>query len=558
MDSSSWPGIVAASFLGLRPWTGEDTFLLILLLLALGLAAMSAAAETALTSVNRIKLRNLEEEGDKKAEQILHLIERPQNFLSTILVMSNVAVIVASTAATILALSLVQDYAEVISTILLSLIVLIFCEITPKTAAVQAPERWARFLVTPVEATVTVLRPVVAALTWITSGIVRFFGGKPMHRGPFLTEEELRMLVDVGESDEVNLEEEKRELIHNVFELGDTIVREVMVPRIDMITIEFDASIEEAMKLIIQGGQSRVPIYKDTIDNIIGLLYAKDLLRIVATHEQVASVEALARPAVFVPETKRLDDLLRELRSQRVHMAIVVDEYGSVAGLVTIEDLVEEIVGDIQDEYDVEEQLFEQIDENDYIVDAKLGLDDLNDLLDSKLTSEDYDTLGGFVYARLDKIPTVGDAVKTEQFTFTVIGTRGRRVTKVKIVRHGSANDEDETYSPDTGERRDDTAVRVSEISPTLPTSSDTAPPMLPPPAASENATAEDTRLTDTNSTLPVAHPSNTSNGDGDHREGGMTPATPSDTAPPRAARSERRPARHRVHGHGSAQMKRG
>ncbi len=433
MDSSSWSGILAdTSAAGLHGFSGTDWALLIVLVTALILAALSAAAETALTSVNRIKLRNLAEEGDAAARRVVRLLERPQIFLSTILVASNVAVIVASTVATLLAFDVFAG-AEVVSTLLLALIVLVFCEITPKTAAVQAPERWARVLVGPVEALAFVLRPVIAALTFITGGIVRLFGGQAVRHGPFVTEEELRLLVEVGEEEGV-LEEDEREMIHNVFELADTAVREVMVPRIDMVTVEAEATVEEAMTLIIQGGQSRIPVYDDSIDNIIGVLYAKDLLRVVASDQHPAAVRTLVRPAYFVPESKRLDDLLRELQQQRVHMAIVVDEYGAVAGLVTIEDLVEEIIGDIQDEYDKEEQLFERVSDNEFIVDAKISLDDVNELLDIELTGEGYETLGGFVYAQLDKIPTVGDVVHFENLTITVLSTKGRRVTKVKAV----------------------------------------------------------------------------------------------------------------------------
>jgi predicted transcriptional regulator len=200
----------------------------------------------------------------------------------------------------------------------------------------------------------------------------------------------------------------------------------------------------------VQGGQSRIPVMEESIDNIIGVLYAKDLLRVVASHQSPATVKRLVRPAYFVPESKRLDDLLRELQQQRVHMAIVVDEYGSVAGLVTIEDVVEEIIGDIQDEYDREEQLIEQVGENEFIVDAKISLDEFNELLDLKLTSEEYETLGGFMFAQLDKIPTVGDVVRHQNLTMTVLGTKGRRITKVRVVRH--APDESGPAEADTSQ----------------------------------------------------------------------------------------------------------
>jgi putative hemolysin len=432
-----------------------DWLLVVLLLASLFLAASSAAAETALTSVSRIKIRKQAEDGDSRAQRVLRMLERPQNVLSTILVSSNVSVIVASTTATILAINLFVQFGEIISTIVLSFVVLVFCEITPKTVAIQAPELWAKRLAGPVDNLAFLLRPIIAALTFITTGLVRLIGGKPVLRGPFITEEELRLLVEVGEQEGV-LEEDEREMIHNVFELADTSVREIMVPRIDMVTIEGSASVEEAMDLIVQGGQSRIPVYDETIDNIIGVLYAKDLLRILQTQQHPDQVSELVRAAYFVPESKRLDDLLRELQQQHVHMAIVIDEYGSVSGLVTIEDLVEEIIGDIQDEYDREEVLLERINDNEYLVDAKISLDELNEELDSNLSSEDYDTLGGFVYGLLDKIPTVGDRVHADGFTMTVVSTRGRRVTKVRLIRQNINPEPGEAHaggSQDNSER---------------------------------------------------------------------------------------------------------
>jgi magnesium and cobalt exporter, CNNM family len=434
-DSTGLTGNLTLAAAVIHEFPAHDWILLIALLGTLIIAATSAAAETALTSVNRIRIRNQAEEGDPSAKRIERLLQQPQLFLSTILVVSNLSVITASTLATIIAVDLDFTGAEVISTVLLSLLVLIFCEITPKSAAVQAPERWARWLVGPVEAFMVVLRPLVLALTWVTSGLVRLFGGRGTHRiTPFVTEDELRLLVEVSEEEGV-LEEEEREMIDNVFELSDTAVREVMVPRVDMVTVEADTPTEEATRMVLQGGQSRVPVYDDTIDNIIGVLYAKDLLRVYASGQKPATVRHLVRPAYFVPESKRLDDLLRELQQQRVHMAIVVDEYGSVTGLVTIEDLVEEVVGDIKDEYDVEEQLYERVGENEFTIDAKIDLDEFNELMDRELPEDGYETVGGFVYSQLDKIPTVGDTVRFQDMEFTVLATKGRRVTKIKVVR---------------------------------------------------------------------------------------------------------------------------
>ena len=579
MDSSSirlpWMYSTIAAF-GLKPLSTGDFWLLLLLLTALFFAAMSAAAETALTSVNRIRLRSLAEEGDARAKRILRVLEQPQTFLSTILVISNVSLIVATTVATILALDLFTDYGEIISTILLSLIVLIFCEITPKTAAVQSPEAWARALIGPVETVSRVLRPLVTALTFITSGVVSLFGGQTVRHGPFLTEDELRMLVEVGEQEGV-LEEEEREMIHNVFELGDTSVREVMVPRIDMVTIEADATVDEATAVIVQGGQSRIPVFDDSIDNIIGVLYAKDLLRVMATRERPKEVRQLVRPAYFVPETKRLDDLLHELQQQRVHMAIVLDEYGSVAGLVTIEDLVEEIIGDIQDEYDREELLFERLSDNEFIVDAKISLDELNEELGTDLTSEDYDTLGGFIYAQLDKIPTIGDTVRYDGLRFTVLGTKGRRITKVKIVRITS-DESGDTDAPELGPGKHDShgqpALPESDPLPALPPPSAQPQDAQPAVPASEAARSDDLTLAATAPILPTAeedddtsedgqdmqdtHPHPFVIGEGDPR---IRPEPRGQEPPPRetaAARPSRsRNASRRSHGHSSAQSRR-
>jgi CBS domain containing-hemolysin-like protein len=412
----------------------RDWLLLAGLLVTLVIAGLAAAAETALTSINRIRIRQQAEEGDATAKRIDWLMHEPHIFITTILIVSNLSIITASTIATLIAVDLDFNGAEVASTIILSVVVLIFCEITPKSAAVRAPERWSRALVAPVEWLMVALRPLISLFTWISNGLIRLLGGKPGDKTPFVTEDELRMMVEVGGEEGV-LEEDESEMLGNVFDLSETTVREVMIPRIDIVAVEADVSLEEATAMMLQGGQSRIPVYDDTLDEVIGLLYAKDLLRVYADHERPTTVRALVRPAYFVPDSKRLDDLLRELRKERVHMAIVSDEYGSVVGLVTIEDLVEEIVGDIQDEYDVEEALFERVRDNEYIIDAKLPVEEFDELVGRELPEGDYETLGGFVIAQLDKIPTAGDVVHFEDLTITVLGTVGRRVTKVRVVR---------------------------------------------------------------------------------------------------------------------------
>ncbi len=406
------------------------------LIVTLILCGVASAAETAFTSISRIKLKNLVEEGDKKAAEIERLLSEPNKFLSTILIVNSVAVILASSLATILSLRFSSTYGELISSVLISVVVLIFCEITPKTAAVQNPLRWARTLIGPVKGTAWLLRPVVISLGVITTFLVRLLGGQVKHNGPFVTEEELRLLVTVGEEEGV-LEEDETDMIHSIFEFADTTVREVMIPRIDMVTLDSNATVTQAVDLALQGGFSRIPVYEESvgIDEIIGVLYTKDMLKQLREGHNTFPIRDLVRPAYFVPESKKLDDLLREIRQRRIHMVMVVDEYGSVAGLVTIEDLVEEIVGDIQDEYDHEEVLYEKVNDNEYIFDAKINIYEFSDLMDVKLEEGDYETLGGFVYEQLDKIPVAGDTITYKDLKFSVLATRGRRINKIRVER---------------------------------------------------------------------------------------------------------------------------
>jgi putative hemolysin len=407
--------------------------------IALILCALASAAETALTSLSRVKMKSMAEEGKKATQTIEQLLADPNKFLSAIMVANSLAVIVAATLAAGLAIQLSESWGVLISAMLISLVVLIFCEITPKTIAVQNPERWARILMNPLLGAAWLLTPLIWLLSAISSFLMRIFGGQVRQRGPFVTEDELRMLATAGEGDGL-IEEEEREMIHSIFKLGDRPVREIMVPRIDMVTLGSKDTLEDAVTLIMQGGQSRIPVYEGAIDNIIGVLYAKDLLRHLRQGNLQARVRDFVRPAYFVPESKKLDDLLHELQHQRIHIAIIVDEYGSVAGLVTIEDLVEEIIGDIQDEYDKEEVFYEQVSDNEYSIDAKISIDDFNELLDIKLNNEEYDTLGGFVYTQLDKVPTIGDEVQYQNLTLTVLSTKGRRITRVRVVRHAETD----------------------------------------------------------------------------------------------------------------------
>ncbi len=430
MDIPGWSRIFGS--VTPHPYTTEYLgWLIAALIVALILSSLTSASETALTSVNRIRIKNLAEEGDQRARQIEDLLKNANSFLTSILITNNVAIIVASALTTIIAINL--NLPEALATVVLALVSLVFSEVAPKNAAVQNAESWALALTPFVRFLIIVVRPINFGITVISNALLRLLGVPLRRTGPSVTEEELMFMVNVGE-EEGELEHGERSMILSIFELGDTTAREAMIPRIDMVALEGGTTIENAVDVITQGGQSRIPIYDGTIDNIIGVLYAKDLLRELRLNRTKRPVREIVRPAYFVPETKKLDDLLQEMRGNRVHMAIVSDEYGAVAGLVTIEDLIEEIVGDIKDEYDREAPPdFEILGSGEYLINAMMHIDDFNELIGAELESdEDYDTVGGLVLAKLDKIPSVGDSLTVDGVKLTVLVTKGRRVMRVR------------------------------------------------------------------------------------------------------------------------------
>jgi CBS domain containing-hemolysin-like protein len=269
----------------------------------------------------------------------------------------------------------------------------------------------------------------------LAAPFVRLLGGRTAPAGPFVTQEEMRMLVNVGEEEGV-IQQEEEELIHSIFEFGDTVVREVMVPRPYIVAVEDDTSVAQAADTALQSGHTRLPVYRETIDSIVGLAMVQDILRALRTGAEREPVTRVMRPVHYVPETKKVDELLRELQKGRMHLAVVVDEYGGTAGLVTIEDLLEEIVGEIQDEYDVEPQMIERVSDQEVHVDARVPLDDINDLLGVNWEAEDSDTIGGLVYEELGRIPEAGDSVQLGNFAITVLSTEGTRIKQLSIVRH--------------------------------------------------------------------------------------------------------------------------
>jgi putative hemolysin len=391
------------------------------------LSAFFAGSEIALFSANKVRIRKLAEEGSSKAVILNRLIERPNRLLATILVGNNIVNVGIAAIVTSIAISFFGNKGVGIAIGVATLLILIFSEITPKALAAKNAERVSLFVARPISILVRLLYPVVRGIVLVTTPVIKIFGGEA--KRPFITEEEIKMLVEVGEKEGI-IEKDEREMINGVFKFGDTTAKEVMVPRIDISAIDGSATLEEAKKLVLETGYSRTPVYEESIDNVVGFLFSKDLLK---TSREDAKVKGILRQAYYVPETKKLDEILDEMQAGRTQMAIVVDEYGGTAGIVTLEDLVEEIVGEILDEK--EELPIKIIDDTTALVNAKTSISDVNETLGTALPEDDFGTLAGLVFNTLGEIPVAGEKVEVDNVTLVVERMRGRRISRIKVIR---------------------------------------------------------------------------------------------------------------------------
>ncbi|HEX2234642.1 MAG TPA: hemolysin family protein [Actinomycetota bacterium] len=410
----------------------SETGSLLAIAALLALASFTAMAETSIGRIGRVRAHRLAQEGRSSGELLVKVIEDPAPFLNIVLLITLLAHLGGTALATGLAIERFGRPGEVIAAGAMTFVIFVLAEMAPKTFAVQHTERAALLVARPVYYAGRLLQPLARVMIAIANAVMLVLPGRGMPKGPFVTEEELRHLVEIAEQEEA-IEEEDRELIDSVFEFGDTVVREVMVPRTDMVAMEARTTLDQALETIVEAGYSRIPVYEGDTDNIVGVLYAKDLLKRSVEARRDTEVRSLARPPLFVPETKKVADLLREMQKQRIHMAIVVDEYGGTAGLVTIEDVVEEIVGEIVDEYDQEEPLVEPLDAGTLRVDAKMPIDEINELLGVELPHEEWDTVGGLVFGLTGRVPAVGETVHFDSIEFRTERVTGRRIHKVIV-----------------------------------------------------------------------------------------------------------------------------
>jgi CBS domain containing-hemolysin-like protein len=406
---------------------------LALLLVALALFATVAAAEAGVASANRTRLKIIAVKGSRRAERLHEYADARAAVLAVLALARTFAAALAAGIAVFLAAREFDGGWRLLLAVAAGAgLVLALVDALPRLLVARAPEAWGLRLV-PI---VTVLRTVLGPLALAMDRSLRRVVGQTVEEREQDEAQEILRLAEIDTHGEI-IERDEREMIRGVVALDETLAREIMAPRIDIAALDANESIDDALQLIVARGFSRIPLYEETIDNIVGIIYAKDLLRCLAEDRRPALLD-IARPAYFIPESKRVDELLADLKRSKVHIAVVVDEYGGTAGLVTIEDLLEEIVGEIQDEYDREETPIERVTDTEAIIDARVSIDSLRELFGFETEDEDYDTVGGFVYHHLGKVPVAGDEVRVDGLTLRVLSVIGRRIKKVRATRGGA------------------------------------------------------------------------------------------------------------------------
>jgi CBS domain containing-hemolysin-like protein len=417
-----------------------DRLSLAIAIALIGVASALAMIEAALTRVSKVHAAKLHREGRKGADDLLHVAQDPAGYLNMLLLLRKASELGATCIATVLIVRIASDEGNwpiVAAAAVMTVVSYIAVGVAPRTIGVQHPDAVG---LRTAKVTIWVTRvfgPLPRLLIMIGNAITP---GRGFARGPFATEAELRDLVDLAEQGQV-IEKSERQMIHSVFELGDTLVREVMVPRPDIVFIEHDKTIRQALTLALRSGFSRIPVIGDNADDILGVTYLKDLVRRSQEGKDQLDVVHAMRPATFVPDSKPVDELLREMQASQVHVAIVIDEYGGTAGLVTIEDILEEIVGEIADEYDQEAPQVEQIDGNTWRVTARLSIDEINEMFEVDLPTDDVDTVAGLMASALGRVPIPGARVTLQGLTFVAESAKGRRNQIGTILVHREETD---------------------------------------------------------------------------------------------------------------------
>ncbi|MBI4825611.1 MAG: HlyC/CorC family transporter [Nitrospirae bacterium] len=418
---------------------GLDIIIIVICLVAI---AILSSSEVAFIAANRIKLKHLAEQGNKKAGTVLKIREEHDRLFSAVILSGNLFTVLATSVGTVLALEIFgPDHADagiVVSTGMMTLLTVVFGELAPKTFAVNHAERIALMMARPIKLYIKIISPLVFIFNHLSNMLIRLTGGKVGSTPQFLTEEEMKSMISIGE-EEGAIEKEEKKMLHNVFEFGDKSVSEAMVPRTEVVAIPEDAVVADVLDLVNEKGYSRYPVIRENVDNIIGMLYVKDILRKMAKEEVTpqTNITGLVRDAYYIPESKMVTSLLDDMQKNKFQIAVVIDEYGGTAGIITLEDMIEEIVGGLQDEFEAieAEKEVEIVDESTFVVSGSTSIDEINSLVGLQLDSEEFNTIGGFLFGLFGHLPKVGEQVKFRNVRLLILEMDGKKIEKIKITK---------------------------------------------------------------------------------------------------------------------------
>ncbi len=416
-----------------------DPFSFFIILACIILIAILSSSEVAFISLNRIRLRHLVEKGNEKAKIAEKIRDEHDRLFSAVILSGNLFTVLATSVGTAIAITLLgEDIGVIIATIAMTILTVIFGELAPKTFAVSHAEKISLAMARPIQIYIRLISPVVSIFNTISNFIITVFGGEVRPSPQLLTEEEMKAMIKIGE-EEGAIEKEEQEMLHNVFAFGDKKVTEAMVPRTELVTVSENAVFADVLSLVAEEGYSRYPVTFENVDNIVGVLYLKDILRKMAEEEvpTTTPIKGFVRDAFYIPESKMVTALLDDMQKNKFQIAIIVDEHGGTTGLITLEDIMEEIVGGLQDEFEAieAEKEVEVVDERTFVVSGTTGIDEINELVDIEIESEEFHTIGGFLFGLFGHLPKTGEQLRYHALRFLILEMDGKKIEKIKITR---------------------------------------------------------------------------------------------------------------------------
>jgi CBS domain containing-hemolysin-like protein len=416
-----------------------DPFSFIIIIICLIFIALLSSSEVSFISVSRIRLRHLIEKGNASAKTAQKIRDNHDQLFSAVILSGNLFTILATSIGTALAIKFLgEEFGIIIATVLMTYLTVVFGELAPKTFAVSHAEKIALLLAKPMDLFIKFISPFVWVFSRSSNFIIRLFGGEIKPTPQYLTEEEMKAMISIGE-EEGTLEKEEKTMLHNVFEFGDTKVSEAMVPRTEIVAISEDAVVSDVLALVSKESYSRYPVIKETIDNIVGVLYVKDILLKMAQEEVPPQhpIKNLVRDAYYIPESKMVTALLDDMQKNKFQIAIIVEEHGGTAGLITLEDIMEEIVGGLQDEFEAieSEKEVEIVDERTFVVAGHTAIDEVSELIGEKIDTDEFHTIGGFLFGLFGHLPKVGEQLRYHDLRFLILEMNSKKIEKIKITK---------------------------------------------------------------------------------------------------------------------------